>query len=77
MVIGFLLGFGAPKLFAEENPMKLAAARTHVVVSGDTLWRLAATFGKGQDPRSYIWRLQNLNKLGAPSLFPGEKLLLP
>lgn len=50
----------------------------YVVVSqGDTLWEIASTYGKGMDPRAYIYEIKMLNKLTSDNIYAGQQLYLP
>jgi len=51
--------------------------RVHVVQSGETLWGLAAQNTAEGDPRDYVDRLREVNRLSTPQIFPGQRLLLP
>jgi nucleoid-associated protein YgaU len=42
----------------------------------DTLWSIAASH-YGGDVRDGVWRIQQANHLGATTLTPGERLVLP
>ena len=47
------------------------------VNSGETLWGMAATYGKGQDPRDWIANVVDLNNLTTNNLQAGQRLALP
>lgn len=51
--------------------------KTHIVSSGETLWALARDHAGGQDPRSYISQIQQLNRMSSVQVFPGQTLILP
>lgn len=47
------------------------------VSAGQTLWGLAETHAKGQDPREWIASVVDLNNLTTNQLQPGQRLALP
>lgn len=47
------------------------------VNAGQTLWGLAETHAKGQDPREWIASVVDLNNLTTNELQPGQRLALP
>ena len=47
------------------------------VHAGQTLWGLAETHAKNQDPRDWIQSLVELNNLTTNQLQPGQRLALP
>ncbi len=49
----------------------------YTVVSGDTLWDLAAALAPGSDPRPLVDRIQQLNGLPDSQLAIGARLWLP
>ena len=57
------------------------SAKTHftyvTVHAGQTLWGLAESHAKGQDPRDWIQSLVELNNLTSNQLQPGQRLALP
>jgi predicted Zn-dependent protease len=54
-------------------------ARQVVVESGDTLWGLAARFGRpGEDPRVMVEEIRTMNGMGAGAVLrPGMRLRVP
>ena len=48
----------------------------YLVKSGDTLWSIAVRH-YGGDPRDAVYELERRNHLGAATLRPGERLILP
>lgn len=74
LLAGLLLGLLAPTLFASSEVRPL---RTHVVRSGETLWQLASTYAPDEDPRRFVFEVQELNELDGGALHPGQKLILP
>ena len=51
---------------------------TYVTVSqGDSLWSLAETHAKGQDPRDWIAEVVLANALQSSDLIPGQQIALP
>jgi LysM repeat protein len=48
-----------------------------VVQAGDTLWGIAQELAPGQDPRSVVGQIRELNDLGTDSIVPGQTLVLP
>jgi len=53
------------------------AARTHVVRSGETLWRIASRYVPDRDPRDTVADLAALNRVDPGSLVPGQVLVVP
>lgn len=54
-----------------------AMERRYVVVPGDTLWSIAATFAGDRDPRSVIDALERTNGIEAGNLKPGQLIIVP
>jgi hypothetical protein len=50
---------------------------SHRVVPGDTLWDLAVRVSAGDDPRTAVERIRQLNNLGSTGLQVGDEVLLP
>jgi hypothetical protein len=50
---------------------------TTVVQPGDTLWSLASSRAKGEDPRSLIAQIKTTNGLTGSGVVSGQRLLLP
>lgn len=76
LVAGLVLGLAAPRLGAAE-PGAARPVQTHVVAEGESLWRLAARYAPGQDPRSFVEQVRRLNDLGVAPVQPGQRLRLP
>lgn len=74
LLAGILLGLLAPTLFASSDA---APALTYEVKAGDTLWRLASTYAPDEDPRRFVFEVQELNGLDGGPLLPGQKLIVP
>jgi nucleoid-associated protein YgaU len=55
----------------------VSAPQVYVVERGETLWAVAGRFGGDQDPRAYIHKLLELNRMSSPQLVPGQTLILP
>lgn len=47
-----------------------------VVAPGDTVWSIAAAHFRG-DPREHIEAILAANRLGSPTVTPGQTLLIP
>jgi hypothetical protein len=73
---GVLLGVLMPRLLASDQAAP-PAPDVHVVGSGETIWGLAQEFAPGQDARRFVYEVIELNDLRRPTLFPGQRLLLP
>ena len=51
---------------------------THQVVSGDTLWDIAATYAEpGDDVRKAVFHIQQANGLESSVIVPGQELRIP
>jgi LysM repeat protein len=58
--------------------LRAPAARSYVVASGDTLWRIAVRLvGPAEDPRPMVDRLSTLNGIWNGVIVPGQRLALP
>ena len=73
---GLMVGLVNPSLWA-GSASSPGPRLTHVVAPGETLWSLAEWNARRQDPRNYIYDLEQLNNLGPGPIYPGERLLLP
>jgi LysM repeat protein len=51
-------------------------SRTYVVKPADTLWSIAVATYAG-DPREGVWKLEHRNHLTAPTVVPGQRLVVP
>lgn len=71
-----LVVLAKPALWA-GGPGTVAPPVVHVVAPGETLWSLAEHYAPQEDPREYIYDLQQANSLGDGDIYPGEKLTLP
>lgn len=61
-----------------EGPVQAREVTTHSVMSGETLWQIAADIATpGEDVRDVVLMLQELNDLPDASLRAGQVLLLP
>jgi hypothetical protein len=49
----------------------------HTVLSGDTLWGIAAIIDPGADPRDVVEQIMTLNGLTNAAVSPGQQLALP
>ena len=74
-LVGFVLGVLVPKIVSAESS-QTDPARVHILKRGDTLWKVAGTYGSG-DPRAYIDQIVDLNHLNGGQVFPGQRLVLP
>jgi len=55
-----------------------SAFTTHQVVSGDTLWDIAATYAEpGDDVRKAVFHIQQANGLESSVIVPGQELRIP
>ena len=73
---GLMVGLVNPSLWA-GSAASAGPRLTHVVAPGETLWSLAERDAGRQDPRNYVYDLEQLNSLGPGPIYPGERLLLP
>ncbi|HEU5003473.1 MAG TPA: LysM peptidoglycan-binding domain-containing protein [Actinomycetota bacterium] len=71
-----LVMFAKPALWAGA-PGSVPPPVVHVVAPGETLWSLAEHYAPQEDPRQYIYDLQQANNLGDGEIYTGEKLTLP
>lgn len=61
-----------------DGPERATEVTTHAVMSGETLWQIAAEVAApGEDVRDVVQRLQDLNGLASGSLQAGQVLLIP
>jgi hypothetical protein len=73
---GLIVGLAHPALWA-GSPGSVPAPVVHVVAPGETLWALAGHYAPHEDPREYIYDLEQANKIGDGTIYPGERLTLP
>lgn len=69
-------------LFADsavaDGPVASQEVSVHIVVSGDTLWGIAAVHAEaGSDIRDAVIEIAELNQLGSERLEPGQRILVP
>jgi len=82
-VLGLAVGVGAAALAGASfgggpgDGLHLAGQSSVVVRSGDTLWSIASSIAAGQDVRTVVDRIQELNGLRGSDLAPGQVLRLP
>lgn len=76
LALGLSLGI-MPRLMAADSGQESGSLRIHVVSSGETLWEIASSQTRGDDPRAYIQRLQVINGLDGAMVHPGQRLKLP
>lgn len=50
---------------------------TYTVQSGQTLWTIAESVNKQDDPRAVVDAIQRLNGLGDSPIYPGQVLTVP
>lgn len=61
-----------------DGPEQATEVTTHAVMSGETLWQIAADVAApGEDVRDVVLRLQDLNGLASGSLQAGQVVLVP
>ena len=80
LTVGVALGswVGSAVAGGDEGGLRLAGESSVVVHPGDTLWSIAAAVaGKGDDVRSVIADIRELNDLPDAVVVPGQVLLLP
>lgn len=78
--VGLLVGMAHSPLWAGTRGSgagPVSPPVIHVVAPGETLWAIAQRYAPRQDPRIYIYDLQQANNLGNGPLYPGESLALP
>ncbi len=76
LVAGFALTslIGFPESFAEE-PKRYTEVE---VVSGDTLWDLAKSYGdSSKDIREVVYEICSVNQIKAQDLYAGQIILIP
>ena len=77
LAAGLLVGLVHPSFFGGVASAT-APPVTHVVLPGETLWSLAEQHAPAsEDPRNYIYDLQQRNHLSTATIYPGESLILP
>ncbi len=76
-LLGFVLILFATVISAGATTVPEAQTELLIVHSGDTLWELASTHCGGEDIRSYIDDVKEINQLENGSIYSGQKLLLP
>jgi nucleoid-associated protein YgaU len=59
------------------DEVRPVARSSYVVRSGDTLWSIARTLSPGDDPRATVDSIAAAHGLDAPSLVPGQVLVIP
>ena len=76
---GVVLGSWLGPLLAGDGGegLRLAGESSVVVRSGDTLWSIATSVAGGDDVRTVVDRIQELNGLDAADVVPGQVLQLP
>ena len=75
-LFGIVLASGAAA-DAAVGPGSAPATATVVVQQGDSLWSIARGLAPGQDPRSMVHRIQELNGIGDWPIVPGQRLVVP
>lgn len=76
LVLSFMAAVLVPRLAAVAVSVRSEPA-VHVIRSGETLWEVARQNASGQDPRQYVDRLLQVNRLASAQVFPGQELILP
>ena len=56
------------------QPIRL---QSHVVVRGETVWSIAKTIAREQDPRPIVADIIDLNRIENAAIFPGQVLRVP
>ena len=76
---GVVLGSWLGPLLAGDGGegLRLAGESSVVVQSGDTLWSIATSAAGGDDVRTVVHRIQELNGLDGADVIPGQVLQLP
>ena len=78
LVIALVMAIG---FFSSNALASGEASKAHynyvTIHAGETLWGLAESHAKGQDPRDWIQSLVELNNLTSNQLQPGQRLALP
>ncbi|MGF7239121.1 MAG: LysM peptidoglycan-binding domain-containing protein [Frankia sp.] len=59
---------------ASSNPRP---APVHLVVPGETLWRIAQSAHPGGDPRAEVSKIMSFNHLSTATVVPGQAIRLP
>ncbi len=71
-----LAGPAAPSASASSTAVH-PAVHTIVVQPGQTLWSIAARIAPKADPRETITMLREVNNLTGPSVYAGQRLIIP
>ena len=80
LLLGSLLALGGYSAASDASDARGAAEETRTVVvgEGDTLWDIAAEVAvPGEDVRTVVHALQELNALPGPELAEGQRIAVP
>lgn len=82
--VGLGIGIGVaqiPAAFADDHAGAPGAVyeqfETHTVLTGESLWGIAAAIAGSHDVRDVVAEIQRLNGLSGSSLQAGQRLALP
>ncbi|MDO5662656.1 MAG: LysM peptidoglycan-binding domain-containing protein [Brachybacterium sp.] len=69
-----MIALGVPSAMAGSEPAQVSVT----VQEGDTLWGYAQEYAPAdQDPRDFVWEVQQLNGLASSHLTAGMQIVVP
>ncbi len=67
----------APEMVAVASTTVHPRAQTYQVLSGDTLWQIAAEHYPGMHTGEMVWEIRKANGLESAMIYPNQVLKLP
>lgn len=71
VVIALLMLAIAPASSGASRPTR------HLVKSGETLWSIASSHYRTDDPRQAVFQIEQANDINNATILPGQVILLP
>lgn len=62
---------------AGSSHVRIERIHRHVVVQGETVWSIAKSIARDQDPRPTVDEIIHLNHIDDAAIFPGDVLQIP